>query len=224
MLLAGLAGHAFAVAYDTIRIEGIEPLVNSRRNAVPAVKKAMAKAKTMKNPLILFAAGRYDFWPHHCEERVYYESNTTDVNPKRLAIFAEKMHNLVIDGGGADFVFHDRMQPVTLDHCDKVTVRNFTIDWDIPLTAQAEVLEIEDDYILLKINKLESPYIIENAKLVFVGEGWKSPFWGIMEIERDSRLIAPVTGDNGCCGRGWDKAVAEELEQGTVKISKPFGL
>ena len=224
LLLAGLAGHAFAFAYDTIRIEDIEPLVNSRRNAVPAVKKAMTMAKTMKNPLILFAAGRYDFWPHHCEERVYYESNTTDVNPKRLAIFAEKMHNLVIDGSGADFVFHDRMQPVTLDHCDKVTVRNFTIDWDIPLTAQAEVLEIEDDHILLKINKLESPYIIENGKLVFVGEGWKSPFWGIMEIERDSRLIAPVTGDNGCCGRGWDRAVAEELEQGIVKISKPFGL
>ncbi len=223
-VLVTVAVAAFASGYDTIRIEDIEPLADSRRNAVPAVKKAMEMAKAAENPLILFAGGRYDFWPHHCEERTYYESNTTDINPKRLAIFAEKINNLVIDGNGAEFVFHDRMQPVTLDHCDGVTIRDFTIDWDIPLTAQAEVLEIEDDHVTLKINKMESPYIIEDGRLVFVGEGWKSAFWGIMEMERNSRLIAPYTGDRGCCGGGWGKAVAREIAQGIVRIDKPFGL
>ena len=45
-----------------------------------------------------------------------------------------------------------------------------------------------------------------------------------MEITRDSRLIAPATGDSGCCGGGWDKAIAEEINPGLVRITKPFGL
>jgi len=219
-----IISHVFAEEYDTIRISDFGLVSDSRVNAVLFVKKALERAKEVENPIILFEKGRYDFWPQYSEERDYYESNTTDVNPKRLAILIEHSNNLIIEGNGADFVFHDRIQPFTLDHCTNVTIKNLTIDWDIPLTAQAEVIEITDDYIVLKIDPRESPYIIENDQLVFVGEGWKSPFWGIMEIERESRLIAPYTGDGGCCGRGWDKAVAEEIESGLVKIKKPFGL
>ncbi len=223
-LLINVFSYSIAVDYDTIRISDFNIQANSRVNATMAMRKAILKAQKVNNPIIIFEKGRYDFWPQYSEERDYYESNTTDINPKRLAILIEDFDNLTIDGGGADFVFHDRIQPVTLDHSSNIKIRNFTIDWDIPLTAQAEVMEIEDNFILLKINKLESPYIIENDRLIFVGEGWKSGIWGIMEIERESRLIAPYTGDSGCCGRGWDKAVAEEVEPGLVKINKPFGL
>ena len=188
------------------------------------INEAILQAKSVKNPLILFDSGRYDFWPQYAVEKDYFESNTTDINPKRLGIFIENFERITIDGNGAEFVFHDRMQPVTIDNSSKVTVRNFTIDWDIPLTAQAEVMEIDDTSITLKINKYESPYVIEEGQLVFVGEGWKSSINGIMEITRDDRLIAPTTGDPGCCGRGWDKSIAEEIEPGLVKISKPFGL
>ena len=214
----------FASSYDTIRIAEFGIEVNSRINITQAVNHALQKAKELENPLLLFEKGRYDFWPQYANEKEYFESNTTDINPKRLGILVEGFTNLTIDGNGAEFVFHDRMQPLTLDNSANIKIRNFTIDWDIPLTAQAEVLEIDDNSILLKIDKYESPYIIDKDKLIFVGEGWKSPMKGIMEITRDSRLIAPATGDPGCCGRGWDKAIAEELESGIVKITKPFGL
>ena len=219
-----IAHFSLANDYDTIRVSEFGIEVNSRQNVTPAVIKAISKARNKVNPLLFFDSGRYDFWPQHAVEKIYYESNTTDINPKRLGIYVEEFTKLTIDGNGAEFIFHDRMQPVTLDHSSNVEIRNFSIDWDIPLTAQAEVMEIEDDYILLKINKYESPYIIENGQLIFVGEGWSSKIWGIMEIERVSRLIAPTTGDPGCCGRGWDKSIAVELEPGLVKISKPFGL
>lgn len=173
--------------------------------------------------MLWFEKGRYDFWPQYSEERVYYESNTSDINPKRLAILVEGFEDLVIDGSGSNFVFHDRMQPVTLDHSSHIELRNFTIDWDIPLTAQAEILEIDDLSMLLKINTHESPCLIKEGKLFFVGEGWKSPLYSIMEIERESRLIAPGTGDQGCCGSGWDWARAKEEGPGLVRIIKPFG-
>lgn len=216
--------YGFAENYDTLHVSDFGIMPNSRVNATLTMKEILLKAREVNNPLILFEKGRYDFWPQHSEERDYYESNTTDINPKRLAILIEEFDKLIIEGSGADFVFHDRMQPITLDHSSNINIRNITIDWDIPLTAQAEVLEIEDGFIILKIDKLESPYIIEEGRLIFVGEGWKSAFWGIMEIEKDTRLIAPYTGDRGCCGRGWDLALAEEIEPGLVQINKPFGL
>ena len=115
-----------------------------RVNAVLFVKKALKLAKGIENPIIIFEKGRYDFWPQYSEERDYCESNTTDVNPKRLAILIDHATNLIIDGNGADFVFHDRIQPFTIDHSANVAIKNLTIDWDIPLTAQAEVMEIEE--------------------------------------------------------------------------------
>ena len=57
------------------------------------------------------------------------------------------------------------MQPFTVDRSERVTIRNMTIDWDIPLTAQAEVIDIEDNFILFKINQYESPYVIEHDQL-----------------------------------------------------------
>jgi len=210
-------------AYDTIRVADFGAMVNSRQNVTGAVKAALEEAREMDNPLLLFKKGRYDFWPQYSEERVYYESNTSDINPKRLGILVEGFGNLVIDGGGADFVFHDRMQPVTVDHSTGVELRNFTIDWDIPLTAQAEVLEVNDQSMLLKIDKQESPFVIEEGRIQFVGEGWKSPLRSVMEIERESRLIAPQTGDPGCCGRGWDWAQWVEEKPGLLRVHKPFG-
>jgi hypothetical protein len=208
--------------YDTIRVEDFGARVNSRQNVTGMVKAALEEARKLKNPLLLFEKGRYDFWPQYSEERVYYESNTSDINPKRLGILVEGFERLVIDGGGADFVFHDRMQPITVDHSTGVELRNFTIDWDIPLTAQAEVLEVQDQSMLLRIDREESPFVIEEGKIQFVGEGWKSPLRSIMEIERGSRLIAPQTGDPGCCGRGWDWANWVEEEPGLVRVHKPF--
>lgn len=216
--------HAHAAAYDTIRVSSFGAMSNSRKNAVPAIQKALQTARNVQNPLLIFDDGRYDFWPQHAAEKEYFESNTTDNNPKRLGMLIENFDRLTVEGSGAMFVFHDRMQPVTIDHSSKITTRNFSIDWDIPLTAEAEVMEIEDNFALLRIDRCQFPYVIENGVLTFVGEGWKSAVTSVMEIQHDTHLIEPYTGDPGCCGWGWDGPVAEEIEPGVVRINKAFGL
>lgn len=207
--------------FDTVNVTkfGIEP--DSRRNAVQGVKAALKECASKKNPVLFFPKGRYDFWPQHADERDYYESNTDVANPRRCPILIEKMNGLIIDGNGSEFIFHDRVQPFTIDNSANITIRNLSIDWDIPLTAQGEILAVADDYMDLRINKYQFPYIFENQKLVFVGEGWKSRFNGsAMEFERDSRIVAPQTGDNGATGGGWGKYTAEELSDGVVRIRK----
>lgn len=211
----------YSQKYDTVYVAkyGLQP--DSRRNAVSNVKAALKECAGKKNPLLIFAKGRYDFWPQYADEKVYYESNTDVTNPRRCPIMIEKMNNLTIEGNGSEFIFHDRVQPFTIDNSSNIIIKNLSIDWDILLTAQGEILAVTDDYIDLKINKYESPYIFENHKLVFVGEGWKSRFNGsAMEFERDSKIVAPGTGDNGATGGGWNKYTAEELSDGIVRIHK----
>jgi hypothetical protein len=209
-------------AQDTISVSefGLQP--GTRENAVLLVRKALEKCMTKSNPVLFFPKGRYDFWPQYAAEKMYYESNTDVIPLRRCAILIENMNGLTIDCEGSEFIFHDRIQPFTVDRSSDITIKNVNIDWDIPLTAQAEIMDVQGKYIDISINVLESPYIIENEKLVFVGEGWKSRWNGVMEFERNSRLISPATGDPGCLGDGWQGYKAQELRYGLVRLNYNF--
>lgn len=209
-------------AQDTIRVSdlGLEP--NTRRNSVLIVQKALELCKKNESSVLLFPKGRYDFWTQYAQERLYYESNTDVIPLRRCAILLEDFNGLTVDCMGSEFVFHDRMQPFTIDNSTNITIKNLSIDWDIPLTAQAEIMEVEEQYIDLAINVLESPYIIEDEKLVFVGEGWKSRMSGVMEFDRDTKFISYRTGDSGCLGAGYQNYKAQELKYGLVRLNYNF--
>ncbi|MDR1982080.1 MAG: alpha-1,3-galactosidase B, partial [Tannerellaceae bacterium] len=125
-MAAFLGGAGVSAQSVSVADFGLKP--DTRENAVPFVQKALAHCKEKGIPMLVFPKGRYDFWPHHCIEREYFESNTSDINPKRLAILIEHTDGLTIDGGGSDFVFHDRMQPFTVDSSNHVVIRNLSID------------------------------------------------------------------------------------------------
>ncbi len=207
---------------DTIRITdfGIKP--NTRVNAVPAVQAALKACKGKENIVLVFPKGRYDFWPQHAIEKVYYESNTTDNNPKTLGILVEELNNLVIDGETSSFIYHGTIQPFTIDRCNNVSIKNVKIDWDFPLTGQGEVIDTTSKYIDVKIDEKQYPFEIENGKLMFVGEGWKSGIWIIMEYERNTHIIAPQTGDIPALGNDWKKYNAERIGAGVVRLTYPF--
>ena len=159
---------------------GLKP--DSRINAVPFVQKAINACKQHPGSTLVFPKGRYDFWAQHAIERDYHETNTYDVNPKILAVLLDQVNNLTIDGNGSEFIMHGRMQPFTLDRCQNITLKNFSVDWEIPLTAQGTVTQSTPDHIEVEIDTRQYPYIIENKRLTFVGEGWKSGLWSIMQI------------------------------------------
>src|SRR4029079_2630875 len=99
-----------------------------------------------------------------------------------------------------------------------ITIKNVNIDWDIPLTAQAQVQAITNDYVDIAINAYEHHNIMENKKVVFVDEGWKSAWWGAMEFDGHTKLVTPQTGDAGCMGENFNSYKATELEKGLVRI------
>ena len=210
---------------DTVFVKQYNLLPNTRENAVKAVQQALELCKTKANPVLVFEKGRYDFWPQYSVEKEYYESNTTDVNPKRCPIFIEGFKALTIDANGADFIYHDREQPFTIDHSKNITIKNVNIDWDVPLTAQATVADTAGDHVDIKIDATVYPFIIEDGKIVFTGEGWKSQWWGMwgtMEFEKATGLIAPQTGDVGVFGGSKENYTATLLSNGLVRIQNTF--
>ncbi|MBS1574729.1 MAG: alpha-1,3-galactosidase B [Bacteroidetes bacterium] len=207
---------------DTVFIKQLGLLPGTRENAVKIVQQALEFCRTKENPVLVFEKGRYDFWPQYAVEKEYYESNTTTTNPKRCAVWIYNFDNLVIDANGSDFIYHDRIQPFTIDSSRNITVKNVNIDWDVPLTAQAIIKDTAKEYLDMLIDTIANPYIIEKDKIVFVGEGWKSNWWGTMEFQFDTRLIVPQTGDNGVLGEGWENYKAEKRGNGIIRLHYPF--
>jgi hypothetical protein len=217
-----LFSNASAFSQDTINVSNFGLKPDTRENAVNIVQQALDVCRTKANPVLVFPSGRYDFWPQWAIEKLYYESNTDVIPLRRCAILIEGMKNLTIECSGSEFIYHDRIQPFTIDNSGNITIKNVSIDWDIPLTAQGEIIEVTDNYIDLSINIMESPFVLEDNKLVFVGEGWKSKWNGVMEFERDTKLVAPGTGDSGCLGGGWNNYKAKEISQGVVRLNYQF--
>ncbi|MCX6996708.1 MAG: alpha-1,3-galactosidase B [Kiritimatiellaeota bacterium] len=198
---------------------GVKP--DSKDDAVKGVRAALEACRKAAAVTLVFPKGRYDFWPEHSEKIEYYESNTTDNNPKICPVVLRGLKGLTIEGQGSEFVCHGRMQPLTLEDCVGVTVRNLNIDWDIPFVAQAKIVRVENTSIDIKINPIESPYKIEGGKIVFHGEGWKSRWCGCMEFEADTRFIPKQSGDSPL-GGNWGKYIAQELGDGLVRLNLDF--
>lgn len=221
IIILFITAHSFA--QNVVDISGFGLKVNSRENAVPYILKALDSCRKLANPVLVFPKGRYDFWSDHCIERNYYESNTTYIPQRRLAILIEKFENFTLEGNGSDFIFHGKMQPLTIDQCKNVAVRNIAIDWEIPFGAEATIADVQPTYFDLTIDDRLFPYVVENQKLYFVGEGWKHLWGGVkwndpMQFDEKTLEVTQETNDD-LLGYDWEKKyTAELLENGQVRI------
>jgi hypothetical protein len=211
----------FTKAQDTISISQFGYVANSHINAVPFVKKALDACRTKKNVVLIFPKGRYDFWPQYCEEKMYYESNSDVIPLRRCPILIEGMKNVTIDAMGSDFIYHDKMQPITIDSSKNIIIKNVNIDWDVPIMGQGQIVAVNTNYIDVAISD-ETPYEINNGKIFFIGEGWKDEMWDAMEFDKDTKRIAQNCGD-GCLKDSFYTYKANEISKGLVRINYLVG-
>lgn len=186
------------------------------------ISDALKTIEPGKPAKIIFTKGEYHFYPTESNKRTYFESNTTDVNPRNCAFLFENMNNIIVEGNGSNLIFHEQMQPFTFDNCKNITLRNINIDWEKPLIAQAQVLQVKETSMRVSINLKESPFRIEEGKLFFgTTNDNLQPWKGTMEFDRDGRYVVPQTGDWGCLGRGWENYLAENILPGIIEIHYP---
>lgn len=171
--------------------------VDSREDCTVAVRAAVAALES--GDTLYFPVGRYDFFASLAAEHNYYESNTSDVFPKRLAILLRGVEDITIDGNNSMLVMHGQMQPLTVDSCRNIAVKNLSVDWDTPLTAEGLVTKVTGDGFFLAVDNTQFPHEIQNGKLVFTGEGWRSGIFSALEFRPYDMggiaIIEPHTGD-----------------------------
>lgn len=172
---------------------GVLPEVG--RDNAPAMAKALEEiahgSDGKQSIVITLPKGRYEFYAANAIERTYFISNHDQMNPKKVGLSFEGMKNVVFDGQGSELVFHGRMLPVSLLNTENCTLKNFSIDFDIPQISQAKVLE--NDSVQGGITLEVAPWVryeIRDSVFTVLGEGWELvPQSGIAFEEKTRHLV-----------------------------------
>lgn len=192
---------------------------NSRQSANPAVEQAIAKVRKQGGGTIVFPKGRYDFFQDFCHP----DSMT-------IAFYLLHTRNVTIDGQGSEFIFHGSMRVCKVEGASNTILKNFTVDWERPYISQAEIIAKGDDYLDLSIDPFKYPFVIENRKIYFVGEGWKSGINGHINMwdkatgtiaYRTRDILSPEESHDKEAGSLWGNDV-ELIRPGIVRFHGPL--
>lgn len=162
--------------------------------------------------------GEYRFDASCAQEGAYSLSNSDIMPVRRLSMLLQRRRGITVDGCGARLVFHGQTMPFTLDSCTGVTLKNFTIDWDIPLTAEGVVTASGPDHTDIAIDAQLYPFHLDGGTLVFDGGDWHEAVWPWGNTEFDIRTghVAAGRGDT------WPKTTQQLLDNGQVRFWGDF--
>lgn len=167
------------------------------------LKKINAEYKEGDSVVIRFHPGTYHFQEKGAAIKEYYISNHDQDNPKKVGISLEGMKHLTLDGGGASFVFHGRMLPISLLHSENCVLKNFSIDFANPHIAQVEIVKNDPEQgITFRPASWVKYRIAKDSVFEAYGDGWTVRHsWGI-PFEKDTKRIVYNAGDRGCNTKG----------------------
>ena len=123
---------------------GADP--TGRTDSAPAVVAALRHAKTLHRPVrIAFSKGTYQLYPEHAETRELYVSNTVGADQryrdKTIGLLVEDLHDVTIDGCGAELIYHGLQTAFASIRSTNVTFTNFSFDYAAPKVIDATVTE-----------------------------------------------------------------------------------
>lgn len=240
-LLFGLLVMPALANAQTLRVYDMKDYglkANSSKNASVVFQKVLKKIRVEyqdgDSVIIRFQKGTYNFYEKGAAEREYYISNHDQDNPKKVGMPLEELKSLTLDGGGASFVFHGRMLPVSLLHSSNCSLKDFSIDFKNPHIAQVEIVRNDPKLgITFKPASWVNYRVSKDSIFEAYGDGWTVRHsWGI-PFEKETRRIVYNAGDRGCNTKGsfitddgyvqapfWQD---ETLTSGTVFVMRGWG-
>lgn len=240
-LLFGLLVMPALANAQTLRVYDMKDYglkANSSKNASVVFQKVLKKIRAEyqdgDSVIIRFQKGTYNFYEKGAAEREYYISNHDQDNPKKVGMPLEELKSLTLDGGGASFVFHGRMLPVSLLHSSNCSLKDFSIDFKNPHIAQVEIVRNDPKLgITFKPASWINYRVSKDSIFEAYGDGWTVRHsWGI-PFEKETRRIVYNAGDRGCNTKGsfitddgyvqapfWKD---ETLTSGTVFVMRGWG-
>ncbi|WP_197705694.1 right-handed parallel beta-helix repeat-containing protein [Labilibaculum antarcticum] len=111
----------------------------SDKDMTPILREALENISDL-DVNIVFEKGIYHFKPDYAFEKYCFITNHEN-GLKRIIFPMKGFKSVEIEGNGAEFIFHGQIFPFQFEGCENVSVKNLSIDWDIPFTFQGEVIE-----------------------------------------------------------------------------------
>lgn len=161
---------------------------------------------------LVFQNEVYKFWDNNAVYKDLYISNTTDVNPRSIGILVENKKNLVLDFNNATLLFHGQICPIVIMNCENITVKNVAIDWNISLNAEGTITKSQDDYIEVSINPSMYPFCVEDDRLHFITDTFKTPSARVTLYNSETMEVRENTPDT------FNSTHQEKIDENTVRF------
>ena len=192
----------YLLAQQVVQITDFGAQKDSHANTLLAVKQALAYCKKNPGTTLEFPKGRYDFWPM-----------TINGKTDEIVFSLKQMNALTINGNGSEFIMHGWMGIANADSCSSVVFQNFSVDWDRPWISQGKIVKVTDQYMDVEIDRKSYPFLVENQRIVFLGEGVKLPtLKGVYNnlYDKDTKEIVYNT---------WDSPIGDFFENPTEELA-----
>ena len=149
--------------------------------------------------VLVLEKGRYDFHPQDAATRNYYVSNHDQPQPRPVGVPLEDLHDFVLDGQGAELVFHGRMMPMSLVRSTDCTLKDFSIDFANPQISQITIVESDaQNGITFRPAPWVKYRISDGGDFITYGDGWTFRHQYAIAFEGGTRHIVYNTADLYC--------------------------
>ena len=149
-------------------MEQIKQLFPNGQNRTPEVVRLLLNAPD--GTTLRFAPGVYDFYAEGALGG-YFCPGCNRNGDKQVIFPLLHRRNVTIDGGGAKFLFHDRVFPFIAQDCERVTLKNFSVDFSFPRCLEATVTEMTQEGFFLEIDPAAYRYGVNEAGNLLIGAG-----------------------------------------------------
>jgi polygalacturonase len=192
LLLAILIGSVSGFSQTRISVTdfGVKP--NSFTNAGTAIRKAVESCSGKSNVIIELPGGRIDIWPEGAFKRELYISNSTENDTlskvKNIAFLLEGLKNVTIDGNNTQVMLHGKMESFVFLNCSGIVLKNISFDYERPTMSELKITSVNSNEVKAEIHP-DTRFIIENGKIIFYGEGWKSNAFHTISCEPNTGVM-----------------------------------
>ncbi|OOG77348.1 right-handed parallel beta-helix repeat-containing protein [Flavobacterium sp. A45] len=177
---------------DTIKVTQFGVKSNSYSNASKGLRQALEKCKGKQNAVIQLPGGRIDLWPEDAVKKEIYISNSTESDTlskvKSIGFLFDNLKNITLDGNNTLVVLHGKMVSFALFNCQNIEIKNIQFDYERPTMSEVTITSVSPTAIKMNIHP-DSRYFIENGKIGFYGEGWKSNSHHTISLDKEKNLM-----------------------------------
>lgn len=169
---------------------GVKP--NSFENASAGVKKAIEFCKVKSAHTLVLPGGRIDLWPENANKQELYISNSTEDDTlskvKNIGFLFDGFKNITVEGNNTLVVLHGKMVSFAILNSENIQLKNIRFDYERPTMSELTIKSVSSQAIETVIHP-DSKYFIDNGRIHFYGEGWKSKSYHTILFEADKNVM-----------------------------------